>query len=95
MSHGLAWGFNRAVCHAILEFSARVFATVVARQPEPPQSRGVKRRLWRERLSIRGWSRHFPVSLTGSPELAGYAVENSRRKLQNVVTDSSALRSNH
>ncbi|MHC4406734.1 MAG: RNA polymerase sigma factor [Planctomycetota bacterium] len=41
-------------------------------------------------LSIRGSSRLFPVALTGSPKPASYAVENSRTKVQNVVTDSSA-----
>ena len=30
--------------------------------------------------------------MSGSAELAGYAVDNSRRKVQNVVTDSSAHR---
>jgi hypothetical protein len=29
--------------------------------------------------------------VTISPELAGYAVDNSRRKVQNVLTDSSAV----
>ena len=30
--------------------------------------------------------------VTGSPELAGDVVDNSRRKVQNVVADSSAKR---
>ena len=52
----------RAVRHDILHFSARVVATVVALPSATPHPGGFKRRLWRERLSIRGSSRRFPVA---------------------------------
>jgi len=53
---------SRAVRHDILHFSARVVATVVAQPSATPHAGGFKRRLWRERLSIRGSSRRFPVA---------------------------------
>ena len=52
-----------AVCHDILDFCARVVATVVALPPHPG---GFRRRHRRERLSIRGASRCFLVAPLGA-----------------------------
>jgi hypothetical protein len=49
------YGFmtGRAVCHSILDFSARVVDTVVARLAATPHGGGFKSWLWRTAVSLR------------------------------------------
>lgn len=52
---------TRAVCYDILDVSARVLVTVMARASANPYPGEFERRRWREPLSMRCSSRCFPV----------------------------------
>ena len=80
-----------AVCHDILDFCARVVATLVALPLATPHPGGFKRRLWRERLSIRDSSRRFPVAPpAGERKLATDNLTHRARQLQFKLATSSS-----